>query len=132
MIISATSFQTFFPEFSGVDSARIDVFLDNAKLRVSEKVFNTTYGLAVFFLAAHMLSSSINNTASGGAGTGNKGGVSSEKVGDLAISYGSSSSAGGGSGSSAQLTETSYGREYIQLRKEKTMSLTIGNVGASL
>jgi len=131
MTIEAASFKVFFPEFSSVDDARVDIFLTNGKLRVSQKVFNTTYELAVFYLAAHMLATSINNENSGGAGTGNKGAVSSEKVGDLSISYGSISS-GGGSGSSAQLIETSYGREYIQLRKEKTMSVTLGNRSASL
>jgi len=132
MTIVASEFKEFFPEFASQADSRVAAFLNAGRKRVSQKIFGDTYELAVFYLAAHMLSMAVNTEASGGSGTGAKGNITSEKVGDLSIGYSSTPIAVSGSGSSTQLMETAYGRQYVQLRKEKTFALSVANSGVDL
>jgi hypothetical protein len=131
MAISVADFKIFFPEFATESDARIEVFLNAAELRVSEKVFKSSYALVIFYLAAHMLSVAKNSEAGGGFGQGTKGSISAEKVGDLSISYGSNPN-NPSVGASAEIASTIYGRAYLQLRKEKVVSVTLGNSGVYL
>lgn len=98
------------PELASVDVARRTTILDLAKTRISDKVFGTDYSLAVAYVAAHML------TMSARAGAG--GAISSESEGALSRSY----TIGNGDGYNA----TSYGREYLLLRKQRVVGAVTG------
>ena len=57
------------PEFLNEDPARIDRFIDYAKLQVSANAFGEKYDLAVAYLTCHMLSLSNRNDDEGTNGT---------------------------------------------------------------
>lgn len=90
------------PELADEDSSRIDLFLGFAALSVNESVWGTKYDLGVAVMAAHLLTMANRG--------GNGGPVTSEKVGDLARSYGQM-------GDKDSLMATSYGQWFVQLRK---------------
>lgn len=92
------------PELVDVSVSRIDRFIDFAKLSVNESVWGTKYDLGVAVMTAHLL------TVSGRSGSG--GPITSEKVGELAQSYGQVNVSG-----DEYLATTSYGQWFLQLRR---------------
>lgn len=91
-----------FPEFSDVDDARITALNDTAKLYMNEDCFGDAAQYALALMIAHILKLSEQ------AGSGP---VTSEKVGDLARSYGKLNI--------SNWALTSYGAEFEILAKMK-------------
>jgi hypothetical protein len=115
MAVDAGFIKALFPEFSGVDNTRITAFIGIAKTSMSEVVWGEAYDSGLAYLTAHLLKKS-------GPGGGVQGGSSTagpltqERVGELSRSYGTVDS-GSISQGDALLTSTSYGVEYLRLRK---------------
>ena len=97
-----------FPEFTLIDDARIQLFIDDAILCVNSKCHNADITIA--YLTAHYLSLAT-NTDSGNANS--VGQVASESVGDVSVSYGISSSTNDGND---YFKSTQYGQRYLTLK----------------
>lgn len=115
MEATAANIKSLFPEFSVVSETRMESFIEMAKLSLSEKAWGSSYGAGVSYLTAHLLKRS-------GPGGGVQGGtssafVSSERVGELQRSY-AFPNFQGSSAEDAILATTSYGIEYLRLRRQ--------------
>lgn len=94
-------------ELSGND--RVDVWLEIAELRVDKAYFGKQYPLALSYVASHV---GTLETRGGGDEVGS---ISSKSEGGLSVSY----SAAGGS-TDDDLTQTTYGRMYLNLLHAKS------------
>ena len=103
-IIKAKRFMT--AELSS--NARVDVWIEMAALRADKAYFGNSYPLALCYLASH-----IGTLETRGNGD-DVGSVSSKSEGGLSVSY---SAAGGGEEN--DLSQTIYGRYYLDLLKAK-------------
>jgi len=99
------------PELEGTDPDRIDKFIGWAKNSVAEDIWldQADYGTAL--LAAHML------TVSNRRGIGGE--VKRKKLGDSEIEFNVLSAAG--SVQPHELATTSYGREFLRVRRTLQM-----------
>lgn len=115
MEANASTVKSLFPEFSAVSDARIENFIEVAKLSVSEKSWKESYGVGVSYLTAHLLK----RAGSGGGvqgGSSNAGVIASEKVGELQRTYAQTNVSS--SAEDSILATTSYGVEYLRLRRQ--------------
>jgi len=101
------------PEFATKDDSVVQVFLDRAALYLSESVFGTLYDTAVLYLAAHMMTITFR-------GSGDAGKIVKKKVGDIEVQYSNNSA----KGAAETLSETSYGREFMRIRRTKVIGVT--------
>lgn len=97
------------PELEAVPAASRSSMIALAQLSVST-AFGDSQDLATAYLAAHMLTVSTRS--------GNAGAVKQVREGDLSISYGANES----SKSKGSLESTSYGMEFLRLRRENIIS----------
>lgn len=104
-------FRDIFPEFNSISNTRIQYYLDLAISQVGKNAFGDCYAQAVYLVTAHNLTMMDPSRAQ----NGNK---SSEKVGDLAVSYDTSS----GKGLDAMFNQTQYGKQFLQLRNSKVIA----------
>ena len=111
MSVSATDVIDIAPEYSGVATAKINRFIERAKLSANEKVFGIKYDLAVTYMTAHLLSRSVTAEEAPGADSLI---VTQEKVGQLSRSYAQTGSAT----PSSSLELTKYGLEFKRLVRE--------------
>lgn len=102
------------PEFEGEEPARLALFVELARARISESVFGAVYPQAVAYLAAHLLSVSARAQASG-AGAG--GPVASASTGGVSVSFGQSSAHK--TLGDESLSTTAYGLEFLALRNSR-------------
>lgn len=100
--VTAAEVKAYAPELSAVDDLRVDLFVGFAGDFVSPSQFGLKCKHAKILMACHLL------TIANRGGTG--GGVTSEKVGDLQVSYGSMST-------NDALDTTSYGQTFKALRR---------------
>lgn len=108
--------KALFPEFSTVSDVRIQALIDIANLSVNQKVWGSSYAPGIAYLVAHLLKRS--GAAAGVSGGSSQAGtVSSEKVGELQRSY-ATPSVSSASAEDALLATTSYGIEYLRLRRQ--------------
>lgn len=108
---TTAEFKIIFEEFSDVADARLDYYLAQAKLQVSEIEFDTVYTHAVYLRLAHSLT--LMNPDTAGLGS-----LSSEKAGDVQYSYAAISG-------DELLGQTKYGQEFIELRKEHIVAVLV-------
>lgn len=111
MAVTPTTFKSRFPEFSSIADARIEVFIDDAKLTISEGRWGRYYELGLFYLTAHYLSLA---ESSADGDDKSSGAVASQSVGDTSVSYVSPAVT-----SDAQLyyQQTTYGLRFLMLMK---------------
>ena len=109
-----TGFLTRFPEFTAVAEARIQFFLDEALLEITESNWGDFYTKALNLMTAHLLTlADLTSGATGGA-TGSVGPVASRGVGDVNVSFGLSATQSATS-SDAWFNSTPYGQELARL-----------------
>lgn len=106
-----TEFREIFPEFNSVSNARVQYYMDLAIAQVGKNAFGECYAQAVYLLTAHNLLMMDPSRAQSGE-------KASEKVGDLAVSYNTSKSGG----MDGELSQTQYGKQFIQLRNSKVVA----------
>ena len=102
-------FRARYPEFDTTTDERVQVFLDDAALEMSESVWNTLYDRGQLALTAHLLTLS-NKTATGA--TGPSSAVTGRSVGDVSVSFGTAAVK---DKQDEYLSSTSYGQEYLRL-----------------
>jgi len=103
MTISVAGFKALFTEFTAYSDDMIQSILDCVLLNVDPDVFGGCYERAVYLLLAH-------NVTMQGRGAA-VGAITSESVGSLSRSYGSSPTSG------SSLSLTGYGVQYQSLVK---------------
>ena len=108
---TTTEFRDVFPEFADVSASRLDYYLAQSILQVSEKEFAEVYTHAVYLRLAHSLTLLDPDTAGLGS-------LSSEKAGDVQYSY--AAIAG-----DELLGQTKYGQQFIELRKEHIVAALV-------
>ena len=100
-------------------NARVDVWLEMAQLRADKAYFGDAYPLALCYLASH-----VGTLETRGAGD-EVGSISSKSEGGLSVSY----SAAGGS-TDDDLTQTTYGRTYLNLlHAKRPVPMVTGSFG---
>ena len=124
------NFRDEYPEFQKVDDGTIKHFLESSALVVSKKVWGTLYDLGLFAYTAHRLAvrGFLNRDLDGNVifnNGENFKSVSSKSAGGLSIGY-TSQNTSTGNPSDYDLTSTSYGQEYLRLRRLITPIGVIG------
>jgi hypothetical protein len=118
--MTVADFRTRFPEFSDVATypdAIIQQNIDDATLEVGS-AFGTFEDVALAYLSAHFLVTSTETTS---GDYGSKGGVASEAVDGVSVSY---SNAAVESQSDQYLISTIYGQRFLRYKRR----LSKGNV----
>ena len=105
---TVATLKTKHPEFGSVPDKRVQLFLDEAALRVSSEQWGTKYDLGHVKLACHLLRVAADQEAGVDGRI-----VASESVGSISVSYSVPSSF-----TDSALGTTHYGREFVQLRRE--------------
>ena len=117
------------PSLSG--DSRIDDFVDLAKLTVGQLPFGTRYQYALALVALHMITlDTQGGGSSSSSGSGVTGGIKSEKEGELQRSYGPTAQNAIKNPSDAYFTSTSFGMEYLHLKRAvliKPRNRMVGN-----
>jgi|LULL01.1.fsa_nt_gb hypothetical protein len=110
-----TEFLKIFSEFACLANAKVQFFFDTAKTRVGKKNFceDQNYKMAVYLMTAHTATILDPSRAANGK-------ITSEKAGDLSVSY----DVGGGS-EMEELASTQYGLQYLRLTKENTIGAQV-------
>ena len=108
-------FRKIFPEFSEIADCRIDFFMSQAKNQISTTAFGDSYAYAVYLVTAHILTISDPARAQNAA-------ITSEKAGDLSVSY---NVAGGIGDGFDEYRQTQYGLQYITLVKSCIMTVNV-------
>jgi hypothetical protein len=104
------------PELASVEDARFSFFVTNMARFVNSAAWGEGYDYAHALLVAHALTMSNRGQTAGGAA----GAVSSMALGKASISYASPTATDAGS-----LGQTSYGSEFLSLRKTLLISPVI-------
>jgi len=107
-------------EFSELPDEEVQVYISLAEPLVSKKKFGKLYEQAVAYLAAHkMKMNGMGTVLAGGISIGDMAGYSSISIseGETSISFSSSQSNGSGSSADAEYGLTTYGNQFLQLRK---------------
>lgn len=112
MAVTPTTFKVRYPEFSSVDDSRIQLFIDDATLEMSEEKWGDLYDRGLSALAAHLLAIATQNAASGGTGASIGGEIASRAVGSVSVSFTTSNSM---DSSLKFYMSTAYGAEYWRL-----------------
>lgn len=107
-------FREIFTEFNSIGNPRVQYYFELSQGQVGEKAFADCYAQAVYLMTAHNLTMMDPSRAQNGE-------KSSEKAGDLAVSYNTAS----GNGLDAYLNQSQYGKQFIQLRNAKVVSPTL-------
>lgn len=115
---TATSFKARFPGFSSVSDAIVSAVLSEAIPQVGETWIERDRVPAILYLTAHMLIMEGQPAASAAEAikTVTRGPVKRVKVGDVETEFtGGATGSGGGSGITANLSASEYGRRYLEL-----------------
>lgn len=108
-------FREIFSEFNSISNTKVNYYMDLAKGKVGKNAFGDCYAQAVYLMTAHDLVMSNPDRASSAE-------KASEKVGDLAISYNTSTT---GDDLDAYLRQTQYGNQFLNLRNSKVITMSI-------
>lgn len=107
------------PQFDS--TAGRDNYLTYAELQVTEDFFGDKYELAIAYMAAHLLTIDTNISITGLS----TGGVVTKREGDLSVTFSNIQE----KGTDSILGQTSYGRQFLQLRNScgPFMGVSSGN-----
>ena len=106
-MLLVSDFKKDFPEFEATANDVVTRFIGKAEIRVNQIEWGNKADDGIGFLTAHLLKRLQQGD---GAASGP---VASEKVGDIAVSYGVSDDFKG-----RELASTVYGRQYLDLQGE--------------
>lgn len=113
--MSVDQFKLRYPVFSDVSDDTLQLAIDDASSELSARVWGDLYDRGRFALAAHLLK--VRGVLKGKQDTGDVPvQVSSKSVGSVSLSY-SSASAGFDEASHEGLATTTWGQEYLRMRK---------------
>lgn len=95
--------------FDGLGDDLLTLIINEAANEISEDVWGTDYDLGLLYLSTHI--AAYTTTPGGGAAGG--GPVTKRKVGDVEVTFGSSTAAL----NAGELGATQYGMRYLQYRR---------------
>lgn len=110
---SLTTFRALIPEFAAVVDATVSVYLSVATLQHNTTSWGAMFETAMVYFAAHLMSLDPTLGTSGASGLGP---IKSQKDGDLSRSYGTIAAASGSTAADEELSQTMYGRRFLQIR----------------
>lgn len=114
------------PAYAALTDDQIQPFLNLAIKAHTASQWGNVYPEAMAWYAAHLLATGGDpvEAAAGGGGAVAGGPLTSQKDGDLARGYGGQAAGYGGSkdASVLDLSQTSYGRHYLTLRRSRAAS----------
>lgn len=120
MSAALPTFRILAPEFAATSNADVEAMIGIVTLWIDASVFIARASEAVARLAAHELTLQGRIAATAGAGgTAAVGAVTSQKAGDLAISYGSSAFSKGADNEDDYFRQTTHGLAYLQIRDSR-------------
>lgn len=119
MALTPADFKIRFEEFDEVDDSKIQFWMDDAVLEVGESAWDTLYEKGVMLLTAHLLSIDLSNQDEDESG-GVTGNVTNRSVGDVSVGL---AKATPDSSSDDWYLQTSYGSEYLRLKKRMGMGI---------
>lgn len=99
-----------YPEFKDLGNDYIDLFIEDAKMEISDRCWARLYPRGVLALAAHLMR--LNQLATRSKGDAIKS-TTSKSAGELSVGYAAPTV----SGTDADYQLTAYGQEYLRLRK---------------
>ena len=119
------AFRIIASEYSTIADEDVEQYIEFVRPMVSEKRFGTLYSRAVALLTAHTMKLNNVETEEGSGTGGGSGeimamksmGVASYSEGSTSISFQSSSNSSESNGSNAEYELTTYGTQYLTLRK---------------
>lgn len=103
-------FKERFPRFLTVSKAIVDDAIEEAERVVDSSWLESDYQKAIMFLAAHYLTMEGHPNESRAVDT--PGGITSEKLGDASVTYGSATGTKEGQ---SDYNQTQYGRRFQEL-----------------
>ena len=119
------AFRLFFPEFSGIDAAVIELYLVLYNATLEETTWGDCFGQAVLYRSAHELALSQNRqanaqtTSSGFVTTSSgAGAITQASAGGISASYAQSTTQSAGSDTDTYLSQTQYGQQYLALKRQ--------------
>lgn len=107
MTITPADFKARFTEFASVEDTRVQLFIDDAELEMSESAWGNIYDKGLAYLTAHLLTIS-DLTASGNSGSLNA--LASRAVDGVSESFATPTM-----DDNNNIASTSYGQEYARL-----------------
>lgn len=107
---TADNFKIRYPEFKDLGNDYIDLFIEDAKMEISERRWARLYPRGVLALTAHLLR--LNQLATRTKGESIKN-ATSKSAGELSVGYAAPTV----TGTDADYQLTAYGQEYLRLRK---------------
>lgn len=113
MAVTPASLEIVYPEFIGIDDARVQIFIDRAARNMNEEQWGEKYDDGLTDLAAHMLAQALEE------GDAAPSAPASDSAGGVSTSY---QAVSGEKSQDSELSATSYGRSY--LRQLRTIFVT--------
>lgn len=111
-IVDSATFLARYPEFSEIDSTRIDVFLEDVEADTSKAFFGDLHPRAIAALAAHRIATQLD--LDGNALVGDQpGALTAASADGVSSSYAVPEGIGP---ADLALWRTSYGQAYLELR----------------
>ncbi len=120
MALTPADFKIRYPEFDSIPDARVQFMLDDAALEVSEARWDTLYEKGSMLLAAHLLQLDLNRQETEDDDSSEEGNLASKSIGDVSYSF---TKAASESTSADWYLQTSYGTEYLRLKKRVGMGV---------
>ena len=117
--LNVVAFKSMFAEMQSVDDGVLQTALDEAALFVDDTWATQDIAAATFYLAGHFVSAA--QSASGGSGGQ---AISSERIGQIAVTYAVSAGSAGGSGYPS-LSNSSYGLMFLALMRRNSPGIAI-------
>lgn len=110
---TATEFKELFPQWASTSDTDVERWLTQAPLRFMPRKFGAQWNMAAYLYVGHQLTLYNPDAADASAQNELRGNIASEKVGDLARSYGSSVDLSRIPVGLHWLTSTTYGLQLI-------------------
>lgn len=119
---TAAEFKQLFPQFAATADADVERWLVQAPLRFKPARFRTQWHMAAYLYTAHQLTLFNPDAADNSGDSTLRGGVTSEKVGDLQRAYASPVDLSRIPASLQWLTTTTYGLQLIGIILSRSAS----------
>lgn len=119
VVPNVAAFKTMFPSMADVDDTMVQIALDQAGLYIDDTWIASDIAEATFYLAGHFLTAAQATSESGGRL------VTSERIGQISVTYAAAATVSATSGSYPSLSTSSYGLMFITLLQRNSPGIAI-------